>query len=199
MLLAVQMSALNDLRPFVRLCQIFGVIPFSMEVDPETKSFRRFRFSIKSITACFYYFAMVCQVVSFLVIGGVLWMQYKSAEYVYMHLPVAVALLNGSSQFIFFCVQVLKRVVFLRYRTLSRIVALIKEVDRHLFAPPECKSTVLKRTIVGLLFLISLVIFTLFQMLLVGLDKQFFFKLLGRVKFYSWVLHFVEEIDRFIR
>ena len=32
--------------PFVRLCQLSGFIPFRMEIDPLTKTFRRFNFSL---------------------------------------------------------------------------------------------------------------------------------------------------------
>ncbi len=151
------MSALNDLRPFVRLCQIFGMIPYSVEMDPETKSFRSFRFHIKSIPAWLYLIALVAQVVAFVVAGGSLWIYYKSDEFVDLHLPVVVTLLNGSSHFIFMCVQVLKRGIFLRYQSLSRVISLIKEVDRHLIPLPECTNTVFKRTMIGLVILISLV------------------------------------------
>ena len=39
------MAGLTVLGPFLRLCQISGLVPFRMEIDPQTKQFQRFVFS----------------------------------------------------------------------------------------------------------------------------------------------------------
>ena len=39
------MDGLEDLRPFIWLCQICGFFPYRMEVDAVTKRFKRFTFS----------------------------------------------------------------------------------------------------------------------------------------------------------
>ncbi len=151
------MSALKDLRPFVHLCQIIGVIPYSMELDPETKAFRRFNFSIKSIPAWLYIIALAAQVFGLLVTVVLVLRYYKSDGFSDLNLPIVVALLNGSTQFIYIFFQTFKRGIVLRYQTLGRIVSQIKEVDRHLMNFPDCKNTVLRRTIIGFVFSIALV------------------------------------------
>ena len=41
-----KMEGLEKLRPFVWFCQLCGFFPYRMEVDPVTKRFKRFTFSI---------------------------------------------------------------------------------------------------------------------------------------------------------
>jgi len=152
------MSALKDLRPFIRLCQILGLIPYSMEIDPETKSFHRFRFSMRSLPAWWYIIALVAQAVGFVVIGVSFSEYYQSNHFSDLQLPIVVTLLGASSQFIFLLVQIFKRGIILRYNTLGRVVELLKEVERHLKDLPDgCKNSVFKRTIAGLLLSTTLV------------------------------------------
>lgn len=42
------MLIIERLRPIVWACQFFGLFPFSMEIDKETKEFRKFSFSLKT-------------------------------------------------------------------------------------------------------------------------------------------------------
>lgn len=151
------MSTLNALRPFVRLCQIIGLIPYTMELDPETKSFQRFSFSFKSFPARWYSMVLVTQIVG-LVIGGATMKNYFQSDlYADMHLPIVIVLLQGTTSFTFFLILVIKRGVVLCYRPLRRVVELLVEVDRHLRDLPKCKNTILSRAIIGLVISITLV------------------------------------------
>ena len=40
------MESLKELGPFVRLCQISGLFPFRLKIDPELKHFQRFQLSL---------------------------------------------------------------------------------------------------------------------------------------------------------
>ncbi len=151
------MSTLNALRPFVRLCQIIGLIPYTMELDPETKSFQRFSFSFKSFPARWYSIVLVTQICGLVVGGATLKNYYQSDIYTDMHLPIVIVLLQGATSFTLFLILIIKRGVVFCYRPLRRVVELLVEVDRHLRDLPECKNTILMRTIIGFLISIALV------------------------------------------
>ncbi len=157
------MSALKQLKPFVRLCQISGLIPFTMETDPETKEFIKFGFSLKSAPAVWYFTILFVVILSFLIPTSTLSINFSSIfENVVtnMILSTVGVLLLGASHFSFMILFNIKRVTVLRYKHLRRAVVLVKEVEQHLSDLPHCKNTVKLRTIIGLTIAILMVDFS---------------------------------------
>lgn len=56
---------MNQLRPFLRICQFVGMIPFRLEIDPETDEFLRFSFSFKYPITWWYILLTVLDLCSF--------------------------------------------------------------------------------------------------------------------------------------
>ena len=63
------MAGLEDLRPFIWLCQICGFFPYRMEVDAVTKRFKRFTFSYFHPVTFWYLFVQFCSFASYYVLG----------------------------------------------------------------------------------------------------------------------------------
>ena len=60
-----KMEGLEKLRPFISFCQLCGFFPYRMVVDPVTKRFKRFTFSIYH-PVTFWYFFVNLLLISFL-------------------------------------------------------------------------------------------------------------------------------------
>ena len=56
------MEGLEKLRPFISFCQLCGFFPYRMEVDPVTKRFKRFTFSIYHPVTFWYFFVNLIQI-----------------------------------------------------------------------------------------------------------------------------------------
>jgi len=160
------MSALKQLKPFVRVCQISGLIPFTMETDPETKEFIKFGFSLKSAPAVWYFTILFVVILSFILptatVSNNLSSIFENAVD-NMNLSTVGLLLLGATQISYVVLFNIKRVTVLRYNHLRKAVALVKEVEQHLSDLPQCKNTVILRTFIGLIIAIFMVTFFLFD------------------------------------
>ena len=56
------MEGLEKISPFVSFCQLCGFFPYRMEVDPVTKRFKRFTFSIYHPVTFWYFFVNLIQI-----------------------------------------------------------------------------------------------------------------------------------------
>lgn len=154
------MSALKQLKPFVRVCQISGLIPFTMETDPETKEFLKFGFSLKSAPALWYFTLLLLVILSFTIPMATLSSNISS---IYenavdnLNLSTVGLLLLGATQLSYAVLFNIKRVTVLRYKHFRRAVALVKEVEQHLSDLPQCKNTVILRTVIGLIIAVFMV------------------------------------------
>ena len=59
------LEVMIQLRPFLRVCQFVGMIPFRLEIDPETNEFLRFSFSFKYPITWWYILLTVLDLCSF--------------------------------------------------------------------------------------------------------------------------------------
>lgn len=173
------MSALKQLKPFVRVCQISGLIPFTMETDPETKEFLKFGFSLKSATALWYFTILFFVIISFILPSTTLSSTNMSSIYENavdnMNLSTVGLLLLGATQFSYMILFSIKRVTVLRYKHLRKAVALVKEVEQHLSDLPQCKNTVILRTVIGIIIAVVMVhIFSFYCKVLPHINKTFY-------------------------
>ncbi len=145
------MSALKKLVPFVLLCQFFGLIPFTIVMDPETKEFLHFGFSLKTVPALWYFTLLAAQLLVVTFPISTMPNIMNSDLLRELNLSTAALVLLVAYQLSLVLLFFTKRVSVLRYKHLRRAVALIKEVEQHLSDHPKCKNRVVRRTIIGFL------------------------------------------------
>ena len=63
------MEGLEKVSPFVSFCQLCGFFPYRMEVDPITKRFKRFTFSICHPVTFWYLFVNLTLIISCLMVS----------------------------------------------------------------------------------------------------------------------------------
>lgn len=151
----------KELRLFVRLCQITGLIPYSIEYDPKTGQFERFSFAWRKFLTWWYVGILVLQ--GSIAINNTVQV-YRSLQTQFSasgtkYLPTAVVILSGSSQLFYFAIVVIVRVTVVRYSRLCKAIQLIREVEQHLqnrrlSNKYDCKNTIAHRAIIG--FVLSL-------------------------------------------
>jgi len=141
----------RKLRPFILICQINGLVPFSAKIDPVTGRFRKFEFSVKSFIFWWYSLVTFFQIVGYILLLTSL-IRKKNLE-VETGLPTAVSILLLSAQFIFSLQIFMCRIDVLKYKRFKRIInLLIEEVETYFFdlIPDFSQGSIYARTILGI-------------------------------------------------
>lgn len=147
---------ITKLRPFIIICQIYGLIPFSMEMDPVTAGFQRFTCSLKNFVTWWYACVLVVQVTCYL--SSMVFEMKFATNAKESGVSSTVLILSVGTQLlymvqIFFC-----RIVVLKFKRLRRVITLIHEVEQHLKEVLEnSKDSILQRIILGVLFVVIMV------------------------------------------
>lgn len=158
-------TLISKLRPFVKICQINGLIPFSMELYPNTGRFLKFTFSFKKFVSWWYIFLAIFQVsmtlgIGFVATGKSIDIQKTEGK---SQLPKPVFVLMLFTNLLSLIQFFMGRGILLRYKRLRKIIALIKEVEQYLIEEmpynhyEKNKDSIITRTIFGATFAISLV------------------------------------------
>lgn len=147
---------ITKLRPFIIICQIYGLIPFSMEMDPIAGGFQRFTCSLKNFVTWWYAFVLVVQIICYL-ISMVFGMKYVTdAEEI--GVSPTVLKLTAATQLLYMVQIFCCRIVVLKLKRLRRVITLIHEVEHHLKEVLEnSKDSILLRVILGVLFVAIMV------------------------------------------
>ena len=154
------MSTLKDLDPMIRICQIIGLFPFRMELDPVTGQFVRFIFSWCHYVT-WYFFALIFLQVGMGVIGFWGQKQFVSSNLFdssFQQLPTSVLVLVGVSVFTYFLLLIVVKIVVFRYTHLSKAIELFRKLDQLLPEMSYNKNTIRKRTLIGCIITVILVI-----------------------------------------
>lgn len=84
------MLIFEKLRPFVWMCQFFGLFPFVMEIDPQTKLFKKFFFSWKKPVTWWFVFILIGQFLLLCININLAW-KLNSEESVMQNVPFLLA------------------------------------------------------------------------------------------------------------
>ena len=154
------MEGLAKIGPFVQICQLIGFIPFRMEIDPQTKTFRRFTFSMRDPLTWWF---IVLKIFALGALSFSLYTTLFSSPIDPMLKDEAVSLKEIS----FVCQTIIAiafdftlQFVMIRYSNLGNAIEFIKKADETLESVSNVerrKDSVISRTIVGVLFTLCLV------------------------------------------
>lgn len=154
---------LRKLRPFVGICQIFGLVPFSMELDPKTGGFLKFAFSFKKFVSWWYIFLSNLQVANFVfMISANIGRSKATLKDGESEFPIAVTLLLLATKLLYLVQVLMTKILALRYKRFRRVISLIQEVERQfseMMLPRSIidKDTILLRTVIGIFIIIFMV------------------------------------------
>lgn len=155
---------ISKLRPFVTICQINGLVLYSMEMDPDTGRFLKFTFSFRKFISWWYIFLAILQVSVTLSVGLV-----ASSRRADIHkterkseLPTTVLILMAFTNLLGLIQFFMGRGILLRYKRLRKVIALILEVEQYVMeATPyshyKRRDSIIIRTVFGAFLAIFLV------------------------------------------
>lgn len=153
------MSTLEQLRPFVNICQACGVFPYTMDYDPVTQKFRGFTFSLKNFTTWWFVFLVVSQTILPFFMGR--YVKDMTVVLLSDHtLPFTINLMTvvlPLSTLIQFCAS--RWIFFFRFNQLRKLVKIMLQIERlllpRMFYFDESKNSFSKRFILRFVMLIT--------------------------------------------
>lgn len=168
------LTLISKLRPFVIICQINGLIPFSVEMDPDTGRFLKFTFSFKKFVSWWYIFLVIFQVsmtlgVSLVATGRISIDIHKTERK--SELPTTVFVLMLFTNLLSLIQFFMGRGILLRYKLIRKVITLIQEVEQYVIDEmphkqyEKNKDSIIMRTIFGTIIAISLVYILIYFML----------------------------------
>lgn len=151
---------ITKLRPFVVICQINGLLPFSMEMDPLTGRFIRFSLSYKNFVSWWYALVTISQV---MVVGiALVWLRIGVKTGEESGLPTTVIALTLVTRALYMIQILISRITLLRYKRLRKAIALIQEIEHYFMEemPQHWNNgnSILLRTVIGIILAFFLVI-----------------------------------------
>lgn len=149
---------IRKLRPFVTICQIIGLVPFSMKMDPKTGGFIEFNYSLRKFISWWYIFMGIIQMADYIFVMSVSLIASKSGATL-----TAAAVLLKATQFLYALQILLVKIAPIRYKRFRRIVNLIREVEQHfsVMLPGSIvnnRDTIVSRTVIGILVIVFMVV-----------------------------------------
>ena len=140
------MSALEELRPFFRFCQLVGFLPFRMEIDKRTRRFQQFSFSWRNpITWWCVALSLIQLILCYFTLSPTL------GDPELIKLPTIINISLSISGIIYFLVELSSRYwLAARFSALRNAIQLMRQVEQNLEEHPDCKCTIKRRMIVGL-------------------------------------------------
>lgn len=147
------MSPLEQLGPFVSLCQACGFMPYTIEYDSTNKKFLRFRFSFRHLITWWFIILLVLQLVCPHVMNKKPITSYVTDIVEDQKAPITVSILAGVTIFCYVSQFLLCRwMILFNYRRLQSAVKIAKKIEKccirhdHVIA---LKSSTFKRFIIG--------------------------------------------------
>lgn len=152
------MSALDQLRPFISLCQASGMIPYTIEDNLATKKFAKFTFSFKNFTTWWFLLLILSQIWVPFTMGSFL--RDVSSELAtdssIPYIIIILAVVFTVSNLIQFSVS--RWIVLLRYRQFHELVMAMQKIESFFVGTPiRLESSIIKRLVVGFVIAISVV------------------------------------------
>ena len=151
------MDKLTNLRPFVRLCQLSGFIPFRMEVDSETKKFQQFSFSFHHPLTWWFFIIKFIIFVSFYMLFSI---SQKFFPQLNAEWGSKISICFVSMIIFQYLIIVVMQLSMFRCSRLRKAIELIvkaKQTLNSVSKMAEHKNTVTRRTFFGLLLIFILV------------------------------------------
>ncbi|KAI9565951.1 hypothetical protein GHT06_009749 [Daphnia sinensis] len=159
------MSVFEQLRPFVRLCQVCGLIPYTMKRNSITGKFEQFTFSVRNVSTWWFLLVFISQI-SAVVVVRFLSSYLQGALSTEGNIPTTMIFLTGVTSSAFLAQLLSSRWIALNYRHLDNVVKAVQEIER-LFGESfllKHKSSIMIRFIAGFAIAMTMAIGALFVM-----------------------------------
>lgn len=152
-LFRTRMVILEQLRPFVMFCQFYGMFPYYMELDPITKKFKMFSFSVKHPVTWWFFFVILAQLVVIYFDIKISWKILFEDAFPCLHKPTTFVIFFCSEHLFFFILVLLVRYMTLQYSHLRKAIIYTQKAHSELQVedlPQENIPAVKRRVFVGL-------------------------------------------------
>lgn len=154
------MSGLEGLRPFFRICQLSGFLPYRIEINKELGRFEKLSFSWRFPITWWFIFISVVNSCIHIIIGSLIFRNTTVNN-----LPLAV---RGTMMTVFVSFLVLlltvRYLLAFRFQTLCKAIAFLRKTEDSLMTNDQylvCRCTVKQRTIMGLIVTFLWVFFSI--------------------------------------
>ena len=144
-----KMEGLEKLRPFIWFCQLCGFFPYRMEVDPVTKRFKRFTFSICHPVTFWYFFVNLAPFVPISIYSS----SEKIKEDAVEMTPLQYCLIATQ------CIDLFVIWIFVyRLPLINKAVQLLQDVDESLKSISDRSFSITHRIYIGVAYTLISVI-----------------------------------------
>jgi hypothetical protein len=129
------MQIFTKLRPFLVFCQLFGVIPYSVETEefPAKTKFKKFSFSLRHPVAWWFFFLCTFTVVvscwDFKMIWNVL---HEDDGVLRSHVSRIISVFVLQEHIFYIALMVMSRYVIIKYVCFRRIVYFLQKINSEL-------------------------------------------------------------------
>lgn len=126
------MIIFQHLRPFVFLCQLSGLIPFSMETNRHTKKFKQFSFSWKKPAAWWFTILSIVFLIYIILNLFYAWELFFNKDILEIQIiPLLFRTFIFVEHIDFFIMVLTSRLITFKYCHLRRVVCLLKKVHKE--------------------------------------------------------------------
>ena len=140
------MSALEQMRPFFRLCQCVGFFPFRMEIDKRTRKFQQFSFSWRYPITWWFVTLVLAQFFTFFVMVKM----NDASISLKKDLPITISIsLTGSTFFSIILINSARFWVTLRLKTLQQVIQQLQIIEKSLREHSDYQCNIKLRTVIG--------------------------------------------------
>lgn len=150
-----KMFIIERLRPFVLVCQIFGLFPFYMENDPLTRNFKSFSFSLRKPVTWWFFCLLVLQFVFLILDVEAVWTTHLQEGILKYKVPPIFGVFIFLQCLFFHILVSITRYVIFKYIHIRRAIHLIRKVHTELETesqPEENMPKVTRRVVLCLIF-----------------------------------------------
>ncbi len=151
------MSALEQMRPFFRLCQCVGFFPFRIDIDQQTGKFQQFSFSWRNPVAWWYVALFLSQFFVFFMLLMTVLQETETNPHSGIELPLTISMSLGLSHIIY-CLLIFSARLWVTFcfTTLRQAIQQMQIVEQLLGEHPHahcCRCTVRIRIFIGIIFI----------------------------------------------
>lgn len=119
------------------MCQFFGLFPFFMETNPQTKQFDKFSFSWKQPVTWWFVFILVGQFSFSFIDIDIAWKFYLHHSVLEKNVPSVLANFIFFEHFLFFMLIAMTRYMMLKYSHIGSAIFLIQKAHDILCAKKD--------------------------------------------------------------
>lgn len=147
------MKILDQLRPFISCCQFFGLIPFYVETEARTNTFKKFSFSLRHPVTWWFALIFISQIFFIYFDTAVAWRVFYTDGVQRSNVPFVFVAFMLIEHIFFFALAGTARYAISKYSHIRKVLYIVQKVHNELVVedfPSKNKPSVTRRVILAM-------------------------------------------------